>query len=48
MTRSIVPLSFVVPDVIGTMHLAKGLEFRAVVAKACHDELIPSSNGSNP
>lgn len=27
---------------IGTMHLAKGLEFRAVVAMACDDEVIPS------
>lgn len=26
---------------IGTMHLAKGLEFRAVVAMACDDEIIP-------
>jgi superfamily I DNA/RNA helicase len=24
------------------MHLAKGLEFRAVVAMACDDEIIPS------
>jgi superfamily I DNA/RNA helicase len=27
---------------IGTMHLAKGLEFRAVVMMACDDEVIPS------
>lgn len=27
---------------IGTMHLAKGLEFRAVVVMACDDEIIPS------
>jgi len=27
---------------IGTMHLAKGLEFRAVVVMACEDEVIPS------
>jgi superfamily I DNA/RNA helicase len=27
---------------IGTMHLAKGLEFRAVVVMACDDEVIPS------
>ncbi len=27
---------------IATMHLAKGLEFRAVVAMACDDEIIPS------
>jgi superfamily I DNA/RNA helicase len=27
---------------IGTMHLAKGLEFRAVAAMACDDEIIPS------
>lgn len=27
---------------ISTMHLAKGLEFRAVVAMACDDEIIPS------
>jgi mRNA-degrading endonuclease RelE of RelBE toxin-antitoxin system len=27
--------------VVGTMHLAKGLEFRAVVAMACDDEVIP-------
>ncbi len=26
---------------IGTMHLAKGLEFRAVAAMACDDEVIP-------
>jgi superfamily I DNA/RNA helicase len=26
---------------IGTMHLAKGLEFRAVVLMACDDEVIP-------
>ena len=26
---------------IATMHLAKGLEFRAVVAMACDDEVIP-------
>jgi superfamily I DNA/RNA helicase len=26
---------------IGTMHLAKGLEFRAVVVMACDDETIP-------
>jgi len=27
---------------IGTMHLAKGLEFRAVAVMACDDEIIPS------
>ena len=27
---------------IGTMHLAKGLEFRTVVVMACDDEVIPS------
>jgi hypothetical protein len=27
--------------VVGAMHLAKGLEFRAVVAMACDDEVIP-------
>jgi hypothetical protein len=27
---------------IGTMHLAKGLEFRAVAVTACDDEVIPS------
>jgi superfamily I DNA/RNA helicase len=26
---------------IGTMHLAKGLEFRAIVVMACDDEVIP-------
>lgn len=26
---------------IGTMHLSKGLEFRAVVVMACDDEIIP-------
>ena len=26
---------------IATMHLAKGLEFRAVVVMACDDEVIP-------
>jgi len=29
---------------ICTMHLAKGLEFRAVVVMACDDEIIPSQN----
>lgn len=28
--------------IIGTMHLAKGLEFRAVAVMACDDEVIPS------
>lgn len=27
---------------VGTMHEAKGLEFRAVVVMACDDEVIPS------
>jgi superfamily I DNA/RNA helicase len=27
---------------IGTMHLAKGLEFRAVAVVACDDEVIPA------
>ncbi len=27
---------------VGTMHLAKGLEFRAVVVMACEDEIVPS------
>jgi superfamily I DNA/RNA helicase len=27
---------------VGTMHLAKGLEFRAVAVMACDDEVIPS------
>ena len=27
---------------VGTMHLAKGLEFRAVVVMACDDEVIPA------
>jgi superfamily I DNA/RNA helicase len=27
---------------IGTMHLAKGLEFRAVAVMACDDEIMPS------
>ena len=27
---------------IGTMHLAKGLEFRAVAVMACDDEVLPS------
>lgn len=26
---------------IGTMHLAKGLEFRAVAVAACDDEVVP-------
>ena len=26
---------------VGTMHLAKGLEFRVVVVMACDDEIIP-------
>jgi len=29
---------------VGTMHLAKGLEFRAVVVMACDDEVIPSQD----
>lgn len=29
---------------IGTMHLAKGLEFRAVAVMACDDEIIPSQS----
>ena len=29
---------------IGTMHLAKGLEFKAVVVMACDDEVIPSQS----
>lgn len=29
--------------VISTMHLVKGLEFRAVIVMACDDEVIPSS-----
>jgi mRNA-degrading endonuclease RelE of RelBE toxin-antitoxin system len=29
---------------IGTMHLAKGLEFRAAVVMACDDEVIPSQS----
>jgi superfamily I DNA/RNA helicase len=29
---------------ISTMHLAKGLEFRAVVVMACDDEVIPSQH----
>jgi superfamily I DNA/RNA helicase len=32
---------------IGTMHLAKGLEFRAVVVMACDDEVIPLRSGSS-
>jgi hypothetical protein len=28
---------------IGTMHLAKGLEFKAVVVMACDDEVLPSA-----
>lgn len=27
---------------VGTMHLAKGLEFRAVAVIACDDEIVPS------
>ena len=30
--------------VVGTMHLAKGLEFRAVAVMACDDEVIPSQS----
>lgn len=26
---------------VGTMHLAKGLEFKAVVVMACDDEVLP-------
>jgi superfamily I DNA/RNA helicase len=29
---------------VGTMHLAKGLEFRAVAVMACDDEVIPSQS----
>ncbi|WP_296701722.1 3'-5' exonuclease [Thiocapsa sp. UBA6158] len=29
---------------IATMHLAKGLEFRAVAVMACDDEVIPSQS----
>lgn len=29
---------------LSTMHLAKGMEFRAVVVMACDDEVIPSQN----
>jgi len=29
---------------IGTMHLAKGLEFRAVIVMACDDEVIPQQH----
>ena len=29
---------------LGTMHLAKGLEFRAVVVMACDDEVIPAQS----
>jgi len=29
---------------VGTMHLAKGLEFRAVAVMACDDEIIPSQD----
>ena len=32
---------------VGTMHLAKGLEFRAVAVMACDAEVIPSSPGSS-
>jgi superfamily I DNA/RNA helicase/mRNA-degrading endonuclease RelE of RelBE toxin-antitoxin system len=32
---------------IGTMHLAKGLEFRAVSVMACDDEVIPSQERIN-
>jgi len=28
---------------VGTMHLAKGLEFRAVAVLACDEEVIPSA-----
>jgi superfamily I DNA/RNA helicase len=30
--------------VVSTMHLAKGLEFRAVAVMACDDELLPLQN----
>ena len=32
---------------IATMHIAKGLEFRAVVVMACDDEVIPLHPGDN-
>ena len=32
---------------ICTMHLAKGLEFRAVAVMACDDEIIPSLKGAS-
>jgi Integrase core domain len=31
---------------IGTMHLAKGLEFRAVAVMACDDEIVPYRSAS--
>lgn len=36
----------IIPDKIsiGTMHLAKGLEFRSVAVMACDDEIIPLQN----
>ena len=33
---------------VGTMHLAKGLEFRAVVVMACDDEVIPLQERMEP
>lgn len=49
MERSGLPFKILDEDVdttkgyvsVGTMHLAKGLEFRAVMAMACDDEVIP-------
>lgn len=35
------PISDASAAAIGTMHLAKGLEFRAVVVMACDDEILP-------
>ena len=32
---------------VGTMHLAKGLEFRAVAVMACDDEIVPSQERIN-
>ena len=31
---------------LSTMHLVKGLEFRAVAVMACDDEVVPCRSGS--
>ena len=39
--RAVAAIEAACQAAVGTMHLAKGLEFRAVVVAACDDEVIP-------